>query len=208
MKRWMMPLPLCALLAACSVLPSNPQVSLYRPAPEFAVQHPGARPVAWRLALVKLQAGGLLASPRILVQPAPGQVEVYPQAHWSEPAPALVEQALLQALEADARLAVVERSSSGLSSDFQLHGELRDFQIELESGRAQAVLRLRLSLVAQPQGRVVASTLFESRQPAAGAQLEAAIPAFSAALSEVARQVADWVVAQGEGAFAALQTAG
>lgn len=202
MKRWIL-LSSLALLGACNVLPSRTQIGLYTPTPSFSGHRVGA-PVAWRLSVAKVQANGFLASPRILVRPVPEQVEVYPQAHWSGPAPGLIETALMQALEADPRIAVVERSGNGLPSDFLLHSELRDFQMELGSGQPQAVLRLRVSLVLQAQSRVVASRVFEARHAADGQDIDAAIPAFSAVLSDVGLQVSDWVVQQGEAAFAAL----
>lgn len=202
MKRWILLSTLAALLGGCSVLPARPQIDLYTPMPSFSGQRAGT-PVAWRLSVAKVQATGFLASPRILVRPLPEQIEVYPQAHWSEPAPGLVETALMQALEADPRIAVVERSGSGLPSDFLLQSELRDFQMELGSGTPQAVLRLRVSLVAQAQSRVVSSRVFEARQLAGGQDIDAAIPAFSAVLSDLGQQISDWVVQQGEAAYTA-----
>lgn len=194
-SRWMLVASL-ALLSACNVLPTKPPVTLYSPVPQFA---PGAHetPVTWRLAVARPLASGPVATPRILVWPAPGEIEVYPQAQWSEPAPGVIGNALMLALEADGRIGALERSSAGLVRDFELTTELRDFQIELAGGPA-AVLRIKASLVAYPEGRLVASRLFEARVPATGQQVSGAVVAFTDALARTLPQIADWTVTQGQ----------
>ena len=194
-NRWIL-VAMLTLLSACNVLPTKPPVTLYSPVPRFAPEAQETR-VDWRLAIARPLASGPVATPRILVRPTPSEIEVYPQAQWSEPAPGLVAQALVQALEADGRIASLDRSSAGLVRDFELTCELRDFQIELADGPA-AVLRIKANLVAYPEGRLVASRLFETRVPAAGQQVSEAVAAFTDALGIVSSQLADWVVAEGQ----------
>ena len=185
-----------AVLSACNVLPTKPPVTLYAPVPQFA-QGADEVQMAWRLAVARPLASGPVATPRILVRPTPSEIEVYPQAQWSEPAPGLVAQALMQALEADGRLAALDRSSAGLVRDFELTTELRDFQIEL-ADTPVAILRIKANLVAYPEGHLVASRLSEARVPAAGQQVAEAVAALSETLERALPQVADWAVMQGQ----------
>lgn len=195
-SRFLAAVALLALLPACNVLPTKPPVTLYAPAPQFA---PGTHEtrVDWRLAVARPLASGPVATPRILVRPTPSEIEVYPQAQWSEPAPGLVAQALMLALEADGRIGALDRSSAGLVRDFELTTELRDFQIELAGGPA-AVLRIKANLIVYPEGRLVASRLFEARVPAAGQQVSDAVAALSDALGRTLPQIADWTVVEGQ----------
>lgn len=203
-NRWIV-VVLLALLSACNVLPTKPPVTLYSPTPQF-VSGRNETQVEWRLAVARPIASGPVATPRILVRPAPSEIEVYPQAQWSEPAPGLIAQALMQALEADGRIASLGRSSAGLVRDFELTTELRDFQIELAGGTA-AVVRIKASLVAYPEGRLVASRVFETRVPAEGQQVSEAVTAFSEALTQALPQIADWIVLEGEAQWRANHAA-
>ncbi len=199
MKRLLFLLPLA--LAACSILPQRPQFALYAPSARFdAASTAVGEPVAWRLALARPTASGLLDTSRILVWPSPSTIEVYPLAQWSEPPPVLVGDALLQALEADGRIAVLQRSSVGLERDFELATELRAFQLELTDG-PQAVLRIKASLVRQPQGQLVASHVFEAALPAAGQEVGDAVGALGSCLEELLPQIVGWSVAQAEAAW-------
>lgn len=183
---------LALTLGACSVLPEKPPVALFDLSPPSGDAAADALPL--RLAVARPQASGPLASSWILVRPGGGQIEVYPGAQWSEPLPGLVGTVLIEALEADGRIASVERAAAGLARDLELATELRDFQIETTEG-AVAVVRLKASLIDPARGEVVASRLFESRQPAAGREVSAAVAALDLALQRVLSELSDWVVA-------------
>lgn len=199
MKRLLFLLPLA--LAACSILPKTPQFALYAPTARFdAATTAVGEPVAWRLALARPTASGLLDTSRILVWPSPSTIEVYPQAQWSEPPPVMVGDALLQALEADGRITALQRSGAGLERDFELAAELRAFQLELADG-PRAVLRIKASLVRQPQGRLVASHVFEAAFPAAGQGVSDAVGALGSCLEELMPQIVGWSVAQADAAW-------
>ncbi|MCX7557190.1 ABC-type transport auxiliary lipoprotein family protein [Xanthomonadaceae bacterium JHOS43] len=196
MKRVLWMTVLLAWLSACTVLPVRPTVALYAPVLELAPASVSAS-VPWRLALARPIASGPLATPRILVRPSPDEIEIYPRAEWSEPAPGLVGNALMQAFEVNGRIGSLERSSAGLDHDFELTTELRDFQLELAGGPV-AVVRIKANLIAQPRGVLVASRLFEARIPAAGQQVTDAVAALSDALAQTLPQVADWTVAEAQ----------
>lgn len=194
MMKWGPMLVSMLLLAACSILPERAQVGLYAPVmrlPEPAAA--GAEPVAWRLALRRPTASGPLRTPRILVRPAPGQVEVYPQAAWIQPPPGLFDVALLEALEADGRMPAVQRIAAGLEHDYELNIDLRAFELELVDG-PRAVLRLRADLLRQPEGLIVATRQFKAEVPAAGQDVDATVAALGQALEQLLPGLADWLV--------------
>ncbi len=187
---------LVVLVAGCSVLPEKSPVALYSLIVPAASDKTVER-VDWRLAVARPQASGPLASAWILVQPRAGQIEIYPGAQWSEALPGLIGTALMEALEADGRIANVQRASAGLAHDFELAVELRDFQLEPAHGPS-ALVRLKANLIDAARGNVVASRGFEVRQPAAGQGVDDAVAALDAGLQQILPELADWVLAQGE----------
>lgn len=180
-------------LGGCRLLRDRPSVALYAPVIEFTQSSEAAAPVDWRLALARTRASGPLTTPRIMVLPTPTAIEVYPLAEWSEPPVMLVEDALMQAFETDGRVAELQRSGAALGRDFELTSELRAFQLELADGPV-AVLRLRVDLVRYPEGRLVASRVFEERVPARGQQVADAVAALGESLDASLPQVVDWTV--------------
>ena len=198
MRTGLFVLILALLLGACSILPKSPQVALYTPTMHFS-QQVDAAPITvdWSLALSRSTASGPLGGVRILVHPEPSQIEVYPQAEWSEPAPSLIENRLLQAFETDGRIHALQRSSAGLSRDFELATELRAFQLELADGPV-AVVRVKANLVRQPEGRLVDARLFEAVVPTDGQTVGAAVSGLSKGLQTLLSEIVHWTVMQAE----------
>lgn len=189
------------LLAGCNVLPSRPPVTLYQPQAQFAPREGQVQQVEWRLGLARPSATGQLVTPRILVQPVPGEIEVSPQARWAQVPSGLLGDALFRAFEADGRVAMLDHANSGRFSDFELAAELRDFQIELEGG-PQAVVGVKLQLIGYPAGRILASHVLQARAPARSQQAPDAVAAFGEALQTLLPQMVDWTLEQGEAAWA------
>lgn len=197
--RWSLMAPLLAgLLAGCSVLPKSAPVELYQlpsALPQPAVGGGSAqRPESLRV--TRPAAGILLAGQRIIVLPAGDQVSHYKGAQWSEPAPLLLRNRLLDALRSDGRIAQLSSDDRMLQADFELDGELRAFQSVYRDGSPQVLLRLDLRLVRPATQRIVASRRFEQLQPAADSALPAVVSAFGQASDRLALQVADWSVEQ------------
>ena len=198
--RWGLMAPLLAgLLAGCSVLPKSAPVELYQlpsalPQPAVGTGGSAQRPESLRV--TRPAAGTLLAGQRIIVLPAGDQVSHYKGAQWSEPAPLLLRNRLLDALRSDGRIAQLSSDDRMLQADFELDGELRAFQSIYQDGLPQVLPRLELRLVRTATQRVVASHRFEQRQPATGSALPAVVSAFGQASDRLALQVADWSVEQ------------
>lgn len=198
MRTGLFVLILVLLLGGCSILPKSPQVALYTPTMRFSLQVDTAPvTVDWSLALSRATASGPLAGVRMLVHPVPNQIEVYPEAEWSEPAPTLVGNSLLHAFETDGRIHALQRSNAGLSRDFELATELRAFQLELAEGPV-AVVRIKVNLVRQPEGRLVDTRLFEAVVPTSGQSVDAAVNGLSEGLQRLLSEIVHWTVMQAE----------
>lgn len=188
----------CSLLAGCSVLPKSAPVEVFllpSALPPAATPAPGAALPA-SLRVTRPAAGPLLAGQRVIVQPEGDRVSYYKGAQWSESAPQLLRNRLLDALRSDGRIATLSSDDHILQADFELDGDLRAFQSVYRQGQVQVLLRLDLRLVRPATQRIVASQRFELSQPAAGRDLTAVVRAFGEASDRLALQVVHWTVGQ------------
>ena len=165
---------LCAavLLPACSVLPEAEPLDVYVlpvTGDASATAVPAAAGAqAWSLRVVRPAAGVHLAGQRIVVMPEDNRVSVYQGAGWSDPAPVLVRDRVLEAFRADGRVGALSSDERQLHADFELDSDLRAFQSEYRGGRPEAVLRLDARLVHTASRRIVSSRSFEHRLLARG----------------------------------------
>ncbi|QCI10074.1 hypothetical protein E6B08_00890 [Pseudomonas putida] len=184
-----------SLAAACSILPQSEPVDIYRLPVNQAGQN--ATPLSWSLRLNKPLASEVLAGPRIAVIPQGDVISSYKGARWSDPAPLLVRNRLLDGFQRDGRVQRLSADDSNLQADYELAGELQAFQSEYRPGGAVEVLiRYDARLVQGRSQRILASKRFEVRQPLAGTEVSAVVTGFGAASDQLARQVVQWTVAQ------------
>ena len=213
-----------ALLPACSVLPEAEPLDVYElpvtgdasagavsavretaratapAAPASATVAAGSSAAAaaaaqsWSLRVVRPAAGVHLAGQRIVVMPEGNRVSVYQGAGWSDPAPVLVRDRVLEAFRADGRVGALSSDERQLHADFELDSDLRAFQSEYRGGRPEAVLRLDARLVHTASRRIVASRTFEQRQPTEDPAVPAVVQAFGTAADRLSAAVVDWTV--------------
>ena len=213
-----------ALLPACSVLPEAEPLDVYvlpvtgdasagavsavretarataPAAPASATVAAGSSAAAaaaaqsWSLRVVRPAAGVHLAGQRIVVMPEGNRVSVYQGAGWSDPAPVLVRDRVLEAFRADGRVGALSSDERQLHADFELDSDLRAFQSEYRGGRPEAVLRLDARLVHTASRRIVASRTFEQRQPTEDPAVPAVVQAFGTAADRLSAAVVDWTV--------------
>ena len=186
------------LLTACSILP--------RPEPVDVFLLPSAHPTTttaadvpalpWSLRVTRPIAGVHLAGQRIVVIPHDNQVSVYKGANWSEPAPILVRNRLLDAFRTDARIGALSSDEKRVHADFELDSDLRAFQSEYRDVAPEVVVRLDVRLVQTAGQRIVASRSFEIREPVAGTAVPEVVRAFGHAGDRLAQEVVAWTVAR------------
>ncbi|MGU1919570.1 ABC-type transport auxiliary lipoprotein family protein [Pseudomonas aeruginosa] len=155
-----------------------------------------ARPVDWSLRIARPRTSLVLESPRIAVRPHGDEISVYQGARWSDPAPSLLRDRLMQAFQADGRVRGLSSDDSNLQADFELGGDLRAFQTEYPNGQASALIRYDARLVRTDDKRVVASRRFEVSQPVDGKKVAAVVSAFGKAGDTLSAQVLDWTLSQ------------
>jgi cholesterol transport system auxiliary component len=188
----LLPLGLTALLGGCSLLPEAEPVQTYLlPSlqPQAASQ---AQPLARSLGIGRPQASLVLDSTRIAVVPQGSEISSYKGARWSDPAPALLRDRLLEAFQADGRFAALSSAEQHLQSDFVLAGNLLAFQSEYRDGKPEVVIRFDARLVRADTQRVTANRSFVVRQPSRTVEVPAVVDAFGQASDQLAGQLVEW----------------
>ena len=137
-----------------------------------------------------------LDTDRIALKPNPLQIEYYAGSRWADRAPALVQGALVEAFENANALTAVGRPSLGLSPDFVLKSELRDFAaIYAKLGNAPEIrVRLTAKLIRQADRAVVSTRTFEARAPARKDSVAYAVEAFDRAMAQIVAEVLPWSI--------------
>ncbi|MDE1167544.1 MAG: ABC-type transport auxiliary lipoprotein family protein [Pseudomonas sp.] len=190
-------LPLVAslgLLSACSILPQAEPADVYR-LPAAAAPARNANAVPWSLRIAKPEASGALNTPRIAVIPQGDVISSYKGARWSDPAPVLLRNRLLDAFAQDGRVQRLSSDDANLYGDFELGGQLQAFQTEYAASGPQAVIRFDALLVSSTH-RILASRRFEVHQPLNDPKVPSVVAGFGQASDQLIKQVIDWTVAQ------------
>jgi cholesterol transport system auxiliary component len=183
-----------SLLAACSILHNSEpmQVYLLPSQTSAASQAAGA---SWSLRLNTPQTSQALNSKRIAVLPQPNEFSTYAGSSWSDPAPRLLRNHLLNAFQSDGRIKALSSDDANLQADLQLGGELQAFQSEYRDGNVSVVIRLQALLIDSRQ-RILASQRFEVIQPVNGTAVNEVVSAFGQASDQLATQLLNWTLAQ------------
>ena len=190
------PLALATLLgtlAACTLLPEAEPIRVYLlPTGEAPAGQPGER-LQQALRIHTPHASRILAGPRIAVVPDGNQISSYQGARWSDAAPTLLRDRLVEQFRQGGP-AAVSNEDSNLFAELELFSELQAFQSEYLEGKPQVRIRLDAQLVSAPDQRILASRRFEIRQSSASARLESVVDAFGQASDELSRQLQAWTV--------------
>ena len=182
------------LLTACSVLPKSEPVQVYL-LPAHNQPASQAAAISWSLRLNTPQTSQALNSTRIAVVPQANEFSTYAGSSWSDPAPRLLRNHLLNAFHNDGRVQALSSDDDNLQADLQLGGELQAFQSEYRDGNVSVVIRLQALLIDSRQ-RILASQRFEVIQPVNGTAVNEVVSAFGQASDQLATQLLNWTLAQ------------
>ena len=187
---------LASTLAACSILGGAEPIQILDPSAK-AVPRADWPQARWSLLVPRPIAIQALDTERIVVRPAPGVLQVYKGAAWSETAPDLVHTSLLRAFEDSGKILSVARPGGAVRGDYQLTSELRAFDSIYEGATPNAVIELHARLVRVTDGKAVAAKTFRISESVAGTDVGAVSEAFSRGLAKLDGDVVAWTLAEG-----------
>ena len=188
-----------SLISACSILPKSEPADVYRlPTAQTPASASSASAQSWSLRLNKLQASEALNRPTIAVIPQGDVISSYKGSRWSDPAPVLVRNRLLDGFARDGRVTLLSTDDSNFAADLELGGSLQAFQTEYQGSQASVVVRVDALLVRGYDQRILASRRFEERQPLSDVQVPAVVAGFGQASDRLTAKVVAWAVEQGQ----------
>jgi cholesterol transport system auxiliary component len=188
-----------ALTSACSILPKAEPSDVYRlPSSQHGAAASHGTPQRWSLRLSKPQASEALTSPKIAVIPQGDLISSYKASRWSDPAPVLLRNRLLDGFQRDGRVTLLSTDDSNFQADLELGGSLQAFQTEYQGTAASVVVRLDALLVRGYDQRLLASRRFEVRQPLGDVSVPSVVAGFGQASDQLTTQVVNWAVEQGQ----------
>jgi len=142
-------------------------------------------------------AAGAVNTDRNAVRPNAYEVAYFPEVRWVDRAPLLVQTMLVESFENTGKVIAVGRQAIGLTSDFTLVTDLREFQAEVMAGAGaplEVIVHLNMKIVQDPRGVIVGSQSFVDREPVASDDMDAIVAAFDAALGKTMRRAVEWSV--------------
>ncbi|WP_454844998.1 ABC-type transport auxiliary lipoprotein family protein [Pseudomonas farris] len=188
-----------ALVASCSIFPKAEPSDVYRlPSAQRDASAQHGTPQRWSLRLAKPQTSEALNNPKIAVIPEGDLISSYKASRWSDPAPVLLRNRLLDGFQRDGRVPLLSTDDSNFQADLELGGNLQAFQTEYQGTAASVVVRLDALLVRGYDQRILASRRFEVRQPLSDVKVPAVVTGFGQASDQLTAQVVAWTVEQGQ----------
>lgn len=169
--------------------------------PQVRIDAQSAWPnVGWSLVVGKPLASEALDSSSIAVRPQPGELQAYADAQWSDPAPDMLQTALVQAFEDSGKIASVGRQSAGLHGDLALLLDLRRFESVYDDPARppSAVIEVQAKLLANSGNRVLATKNFLVTVPARDKEIPQVVDAFRSALTDLVGQMVAWTLVTGQ----------
>lgn len=182
-------------LSACTLVPQAEPLTIYQlAAPDLTAS--AAKPLPLSLRIGTPQAGSVLSSPRMVVNPQGNELQTYKGARWSDPVPALLREHLVRAFEQRAVMAAVSTSENTLRADIHLSSDLRRFQVIYTDALPSAVIELNARLIDPSNRNIIAGQTFTIEQPLASPRIPGVVDGFKLASDELAEQLISWTQRQ------------
>lgn len=182
-------------LGGCLSFSSPPSLFDLSPKNTFDTDAPRAN---WQLVVEEPTTPNAINTDRLAIRPTPLQVEYFPNVKWTDRAPALVQTLLVESFENSGKIVGVGRRSIGLTGDYVLTSELREFEAQADAaGSITVAVRMVLKLVRQSSGSIIASTTHAESAMSASSNPADVVQAFDLALGKVLKRTVTWVLTEG-----------
>lgn len=172
-----------APLAGCSMLTNPPQPRMYRLDP--ADLDPAASPARrGSLAIGMPSAPQNLDSDRIALTRGPARFDYFADSTWTDRVPALLQVLLVEAFEANGRVADVWTDQDAMTAGYLLQTAVRAFTARYDSAAASppvVEVSLDVRLIRLPERKTEGHTTIAEQQQAAQNDLASVVRAFDVA---------------------------
>ncbi len=194
-RRWLMGAVALTLGGCSSLFVSTPPPKLYRLT--AAHDFPAGQPrVGAQLVIDLPQADAGIDTSRIALSRSPYSIDYFADAEWTQRAPDMIADLLLQSFENSGAVQAVGRNTGGLRADFALRTEMRHFEAvyATPNGPPRVHVELIARLVSVSRRTIVAESRFDESVPAAANDVPAIVAAFDAATDRALRAIVLWTL--------------
>lgn len=182
----------CFLLAGCAVVQGPPPETYDLTAPsEFSGSVGSTRA---QLLVANPTSVSVLDSERILLRPGPNVVTYLKGAQWTDKLPKLLQTRIVQAFENTGRVRAVGRPGEGLLINYQVVIDIRNFEVNTDTGLAQVLLSVKL--MNDRNGRVVATRQVGGQATLMGSDNDELVEALDAASQAAIDQLVRWTLSR------------
>ncbi len=134
-----------------------------------------------------------LSSARIAIKTGPHEISYFAAAAWTDKLPRLLQLRLVESFENSHIVKAVGTGNDRIKGDVGLSMGIRDFQVEVNKGVAQAHIRLFVKLVDEDRGQLLASREFSARTHAASDRASDGVEALNRSYNAVAKKIMRWI---------------
>ncbi len=182
--------PLLAMsLGGCALLGSGPA-----PLDTFELTAPSvdqSRRSNAQILIVEPSALKALDGENIVIKTGPGAIQFLKGAQWADRLPKMVQAKLAEAFQKAGGFAGVGRPGEGLAIDYQIAGEIRQFEVRADRG-SQARVQIFIRILNDRNGTVRASKVFDATAAVGGVGNEAYIAALDRAFGKATVAIVAW----------------
>jgi len=152
---------------------------------------PLAEEPSWQLVIPEPSALLALNTDKMTVRPQ-GAAEStdIPNAKWSDAAPILLQEKIIQSFENAGYSRSVSRPKDGFEAGFQLFLDIRSFSL-IDGDKPVGEIAFEAKVLG-PDGKIVAAKTFTGTAPASGNNAAAAASALNAAFDRTAKELVPW----------------
>lgn len=185
---------LSTLLAACSILPKAPQLTVYQlPQGEIQGQSAVTKNEVLRVAIPYSRS--YLNTQRVVTVTPERSLAVMDGIRWEDLGPIVFRDSLIRALR-DASIYRAVINDDTATGDYSLRSDLQDFQLDHSVEPAEVVISVDASLSSlKVKDYPISTASFSARTPLKAASDESVLNAFAEANQQIHLQIIQWLSA-------------
>ncbi len=134
-----------------------------------------------------------LDTDRIVVMAPGGRLSYFEDAAWSDRLTSLVQARIVEAMQDSGAFRAVLTTQDRVDGDYALAIEVREFQVDVDSGHAGAVVTLFAKLIQEQRGKVIATKQFSAQSAASKDDPATGVMALQSSFDEVAKDLIAWL---------------
>jgi len=188
-------LVLAASLAGCSTLTAAPP-SLYvlQPKTTYDTNLPT---VGYQLVVQVPDAPQSLDTARVALARSPTTIDYFANAAWTDRAPVMVQDLLVESFENTRKIVSVGRDTTGLRADYVLLTDLRDFEARYYEGTdkpPQVRVRITAKLIKMPEREIIGGLDAVKTSDAEKNDIDSIVAAYGEATGNAMKMIVQWTL--------------